>query len=144
MEEVKRFFRPEFLNRIDATVVFHQLTKEEIHAIVDLMMDQVRAELDEKKISLEMTEVARQHLGEKGFDPVLGARPLRRLIQNEVEDALSDEVLSGRFNDGDIAIVDLEDDVIVIRNKGKAEVTKADDEETSSDDEAQVEAASPA
>ena len=66
------------------------------------------------------------------------------MIQNEVEDALSDEVLSGRLNDGDIAIVDLEDDVIVIRNKGKAEVTKADDEETSSDDEAQVEAASPA
>ena len=144
MEEVKRFFRPEFLNRIDATVVFHQLTKEEIHAIVDLMMDQVRAELDEKKIGLELTEAAKQHLGEKGFDPVLGARPLRRLIQNEVEDALSDEVLSGRLNDGDIAIVDLEDDVIVIRNKGKAEVTKADDEETGSDDEAQVEAASPA
>ena len=144
MEEVKRFFRPEFLNRIDATVVFHQLTKEEIHAIVDLMMDQVRAELDEKKIGLELPAAAMQHLGEKGFDPVLGARPLRRLIQNEVEAALSDEVLSGRLNDGDIAIVDLEDDVIVIRNKGKAEVTKANDEETNSDDEVQVEAASPA
>ena len=144
MDEVKRFFRPEFLNRIDATVVFHQLDETEILAIVDLMMDQVKKELDEKKIGLEMTEEAKKHLAEKGFDPVLGARPLRRLIQNEVEDALSDEVLSGRLNDGDIAIVDLEDDMIVIRNKGKAEVTKADDEETSSDDEAQVEAASPA
>ena len=145
MDEVKRFFRPEFLNRIDATVVFHQLDETEILAIVDLMMDQVKKELDEKKIGLEMTEEAKKHLGEKGFDPVLGARPLRRLIQNEVEDSLSDEVLGGNLNDGDVALVDLEDDKIVIRNKGKAaEDSTGDDDGASADDEAPVEAGSPA
>ncbi|MAX58091.1 MAG: NDP-hexose 4-ketoreductase [Chloroflexi bacterium] len=145
MDEVKRFFRPEFLNRIDATVVFHQLDETEILAIVDLMMDQVKKELDEKKIGLEMTEEAKKHLAEKGFDPVLGARPLRRLIQNEVEDSLSDEVLGGNLNDGDVALVDLEDDKIVIRNKGKAaEDSTGDDDGASADDEAPVEAGSPA
>ena len=122
MDEVKRFFRPEFLNRIDATVVFHQLDESEILAIVDLMIDMVRKELAEKKVELELTEAARSWLGEKGFDPVLGARPLRRLIQNEVEDALSDEVLSGRLDTGDVALIDVEDDQIVIRNKNKVEV----------------------
>ncbi len=117
MDEVKRFFRPEFLNRIDATVVFHQLDESEILAIVDLMIDMVRKELAEKKIDLELTDRARQWLGEKGFDPVLGARPLRRLIQNEVEDSLSDEVLGGTLEAGDTAVIDVEDDKIVVRNK---------------------------
>ena len=121
MDEVKRFFRPEFLNRIDATVVFHQLNRAEILSIVELMMGQVRKELDEKKIALEMTEAAREYLGEKGFDPVMGARPLRRLIQNVVEDNLSEEVLSGRLNAGDVALVDVEDGEIVIRNKSNIE-----------------------
>ena len=114
MEEVKRFFRPEFLNRIDATVVFHQLDKDQIHAIVDLMIKMVQQELEDRQITLEITEAAREYLGEKGFDPVLGARPLRRVIQNEVEDTLSDELLNGRLNDGDIAVVDCEDEKIVI------------------------------
>jgi ATP-dependent Clp protease ATP-binding subunit ClpC len=149
MDEVKRFFRPEFLNRIDATIVFHQLDETEILAIVDLMMDQVRKELEEKKIGLELTEEAKKHLAEKGFDPVLGARPLRRLIQNEVEDALSDEVLGGNLKDGDVAVVDFKDDKIVIRIKGKAVESStdddaSDDDEASADDEAPVEAGSPA
>ncbi len=117
MDEVKRFFRPEFLNRIDATVVFHQLDREQIHAIVDLMIGMVQQELEDKNIQLEITDAAREYLGEKGFDPVLGARPLRRVIQNEVEDTLSDELLSGRLNDGDTAVVDVEDEQIVIRAK---------------------------
>ena len=117
MEEVKRFFRPEFLNRIDATVVFHQLDQDQIHAIVDLMINMVQKELEDKNIQLEITDAARSYLGEKGFDPVLGARPLRRVIQNEVEDTLSDELLSGRLNDGDTAVVDCEDEKIVIRAK---------------------------
>ncbi len=149
MDEVKRFFRPEFLNRIDATIVFHQLDETEILAIVDLMMDQVKKELEEKKIGLELTEEAKKHLAEKGFDPVLGARPLRRLIQNEVEDALSDEVLGGHLNDGDVAVVDFEDDKIVIRTKKKAVESSTDDDasnddEASADDEVPVEAGSPA
>ena len=117
MDEVKRFFRPEFLNRLDATVVFHQLDKEQINAIVDLMIKMVQKELEDRNVTLEITEAAREYLGEKGFDPVLGARPLRRVIQNEVEDTLSDELLSGRLNDGDVAIVDVEDEKIVIRSK---------------------------
>ena len=110
LDEVKRFFRPEFLNRLDATIVFHQLARPEILEIVDLMMAMVAKELEEKEIGLETTDAARDHLGEKGFDPVLGARPLRRLIQNEVEDALSDALLSGNINAGDIAVVDLDED----------------------------------
>ena len=117
MDEVKRFFRPEFLNRIDATVVFHQLDRDQIHAIVDLMINMVQKELEERNVTLEITDAAREYLGEKGFDPVLGARPLRRVIQNEVEDTLSDELLSGRLNDGDTAVVDVEDEKIVIRSK---------------------------
>jgi len=110
LDEVKRFFRPEFLNRLDATIVFHQLDKPEILSIVDLMMGMVAKELEEKEIGLETTDAVREYLGEKGFDPVLGARPLRRLIQNEVEDALSDALLSGNINAGDIALVDMDDD----------------------------------
>ena len=110
MDEVKRFFRPEFLNRLDATIVFHALSREEIHQIVDLMMNMVRDELKEREISVELTEPAKEYLGENGFDPVLGARPLRRLIQNEVEDRLSDELLGGKFEPGDTAIVDMDEE----------------------------------
>ena len=117
MDEVKKFFRPEFLNRIDSTVVFHQLTRDEILEIVDLMMNQVRGELEEKEIDLETTEAAKIHLGDKGFDPVLGARPLRRLIQDEIEDSLSDEVLNKRLVAGDVAVVDFEDGSIKITAK---------------------------
>ena len=120
MDEVKRFFRPEFLNRLDATIVFHQLARNEIMAIVDLMMAMVRKELEEKEIGLEMTDAARAYLGEKGFDPVLGARPLRRLIQNEVEDILSDELLGGKIKAGGIALIDLDEEgKIIVRSKEK-------------------------
>ena len=128
MEEVKRFFRPEFLNRLDATIVFHALSREEIHKIVDLMMNMVRSELKDKDIAIELTEAAREHLGEKGFDPVLGARPLRRLIQNEVEDKLSDELLGGNIAEGDTAIVDLDEEgnvVVKVRSKEMAALPSA-------------------
>ena len=117
MDEVKRFFRPEFLNRIDSSVVFHQLTPAEILEIVDLMMDQVRGELKEKDIDLELTDAARDYLGETGFDPVLGARPLRRLIQAEVEDLLSEEVLSGNLVQGDVAVIDREQGKMVVHRR---------------------------
>ena len=90
--------------------MFHALDQSEIHQIVDLMMNMVRDELKERSISIELTEAAREHLGANGFDPVLGARPLRRLIQNEVEDRMSDVLLSGEIDEGDTAIVDLDDD----------------------------------
>ena len=141
MEEVKRFFRPEFLNRIDSTVVFHQLTQAEILEIVDLMMDQVRGELAEKEIDLELTEPAKVYLGEKGFDPILGARPLRRLIQNEIEDALSDEVLSRRLVAGDVALIDLDSEGAIKINSKKAKAKAKPRTKAKAEPEAEAEAA---
>ena len=115
MEEVKRFFRPEFLNRIDSIIVFHALDRDQILTIVSLLLREVEDQLREKQISLEVTEAAKEHLAEKGYDPDYGARPLRRLIQNVVEDKLSDELLGGRLNAGDTAVVDVENGEIVAR-----------------------------
>ena len=105
--------------------MFHALTRPEIHQIVDLMMDMVRTEIKEREISIELTEAAREHLGDTGYDPVLGARPLRRLIQNEVEDRLSDELLAGRFEEGDTAIVDLDEDGKICIKVRKPDIPKA-------------------
>ena len=113
--EVKKTFRPEFLNRIDATVVFHGLTKEHIRQIVDLMLSQTIDSVKEKNITLEITEAAKDLLGDKGYDPVFGARPLRRTIQEMVENQLSEALLHGDFLPGDTVVVDCEDDRIVIR-----------------------------
>jgi ATP-dependent Clp protease ATP-binding subunit ClpC len=98
IEQLRRAFRPEFLNRVDATVVFRSLTKAEIKQIVDLELDKVRERLIEHAITLEIDDAAREWLADKGYDPDYGARPLRRLIQNEIEDALSDGILSGKFS----------------------------------------------
>jgi ATP-dependent Clp protease ATP-binding subunit ClpC len=113
--ELKKTFRPEFLNRIDNVVVFHALNKEHIRQIVDLMLAVVNQQLAEKEIKLEVTDAAKDFLGEKGYDEVFGARPLRRVIQDMVEDKLSESLLRGQFRAGDTAVVDLEGDEIVIR-----------------------------
>jgi ATP-dependent Clp protease ATP-binding subunit ClpC len=107
-------FRPEFLNRIDATVVFHPLSQEHILEIVDLELKDVQARVLEHGLVLQVTDKAREYLGTKGFDPKMGARPLRRLIQNEVEDRLSEELLSDHFKAGDIVEVDINEDGNVI------------------------------
>ncbi|MDI6814942.1 MAG: ATP-dependent Clp protease ATP-binding subunit, partial [Dehalococcoidales bacterium] len=112
--EVKKTFRPEFLNRIDGIVVFHALNKEHIRKIVDLMLATVAQQLAEKGIKLEVTDAAKDFLGEKGYDDVFGARPLRRVIQDMVEDKLSESLLRGKFQPGDTAIVDLEGGEIVV------------------------------
>ncbi len=96
-EQLRRAFRPEFLNRVDASIVFRPLTQEEIKSIVDLELKKVSERLIEHAISIDLTEEARTWLAEKGYDPEYGARPLRRLIQNEVEDTLSDGILSGEY-----------------------------------------------
>ncbi|MFC2021936.1 NDP-hexose 4-ketoreductase, partial [Chloroflexota bacterium] len=110
----KKTFRPEFLNRIDGVVVFHALTKEHIRKIVDLMLATVSQQMAEKEIKLEVTDAAKDFLGEKGYDEALGARPLRRVIQDMVEDKLSDSLLRGKFRSGDTAVVDLEGEEIVV------------------------------
>ena len=97
-EEMKRVFRPEFLNRIDQSVVFQALQEEHIRQIVDLELQDVRNNLREKEMTLEVTKALLDHLGEEGFDPMFGARPLRRVIQNKVEDRLSDALLEGEFS----------------------------------------------
>ncbi len=116
-EEVKRFFRPEFLNRVDGQIVFHALTMDHIVSIVDLMLNDVRKPMLEKGLSLEVTQEAKQWLAAKGFDPTFGARPLRRTIEQKIEDPLSDEVLSGVYEPGQTVVVDInsEDDELVIR-----------------------------
>ena len=126
MEEVKRFFRPEFLNRLDGTVVFHPLTKPHIVEIVDLMLETVRAQLLEKGMVLQVTERAQEWLAEKGYDPTFGARPLRRLFQDKIEDRLSDELLAGAFKAGDVVELDIdaEGEVSVTTPKGKAKKAK--------------------
>jgi ATP-dependent Clp protease ATP-binding subunit ClpC len=107
MGELKKVFRPEFLNRIDEVIVFHKLTREEIKAIVDLMIGRVRAQVAEHELQLDLTEEARELLAEKGWDPAMGARPLRRAIQRFIEDPLADEVLrAGDVTPGTTVVVD--------------------------------------
>ncbi|RKS75247.1 ATP-dependent Clp protease ATP-binding subunit ClpC [Motilibacter peucedani] len=107
-DELKQHFRPEFLNRIDDIVVFHQLTQAEIITIVDLMLARLDERLKDKDMGLELTPAAKQLLAERGYDPVLGARPLRRTIQREIEDALSEKILFGEVKPGEIVFVDIE------------------------------------
>jgi len=107
-EELKQHFRPEFLNRVDDTIVFHQLSQEEIVTIVDLMIAKVDERLKDRDMGMELRPAAKTLLSERGYDPVLGARPLRRTIQREIEDNLSEKILFGELKAGQIVIVDVE------------------------------------
>ena len=107
-DELKKHFRPEFLNRIDDIVVFHQITKEQIVEMVDLLVGRVEKALAAKDMGIELTEQAKNLLAARGFDPVLGARPLRRTIQREIEDVLSEKILFGEVGAGEIVTVDVE------------------------------------
>jgi ATP-dependent Clp protease ATP-binding subunit ClpC len=109
-DELKQHFRPEFLNRIDDTIVFHQLTQEQILRIVDLMVARIETQLRNKDMGLELTTNAKKWLAKKGWDPVMGARPLRRTIQREIEDALSERILFGELRPGQIVVVDTDGD----------------------------------
>jgi ATP-dependent Clp protease ATP-binding subunit ClpB len=106
LQEMDRIFRPEFLNRIDDIILFHSLTKEELRKIVDIQIRRLRKLLDEREIDLELTDEASRHLAEVGYDPVYGARPLKRVIQREVQDPLALSLLRGEFQDGDTVRVD--------------------------------------
>ncbi|MGB9620313.1 MAG: AAA family ATPase, partial [Armatimonadota bacterium] len=109
MDEMKRTFRPEFLNRVDEVIVFHQLTMDEILQIVDLMLDRVRQQMSHQGMDLEVTQEVRELLAHEGFDPQFGARPLRRAVQRLIEDPLAEEILLGRFTAGDTIRVEVED-----------------------------------
>ena len=114
-DELKRVFRPEFLNRVDETIVFHPLNEDEILQIVDLMLSHVRKQLVQQGMTLELTQAAKELLAKEGFDPTYGARPLRRAIQRMIEDPLSEEMLVGKFKVGDTVRLDVdpEDNKIV-------------------------------
>ncbi|MCB8985118.1 MAG: ATP-dependent Clp protease ATP-binding subunit [Ardenticatenaceae bacterium] len=116
-DELKRQFRPEFINRVDSIIVFRQLSPADIRHIVDIILTEVNERLVDHDLVLEVSKDARAWLGEHGYDAEFGARPLRRLIQTEVEDLLSDAVLSGKFKEGEVVIVDVVDDKITLRHK---------------------------
>jgi ATP-dependent Clp protease ATP-binding subunit ClpC len=115
MESLRRVFRPEFVNRLDGVIVFHALTRDNIKQIVDLEVKKVAERLEDHEIVLETAPEAVEMLAEQGYDPDMGARPLKRVIQQKVEDPLSDALLSGQFSDGDTVVVDVKDGEIYLR-----------------------------
>jgi ATP-dependent Clp protease ATP-binding subunit ClpC len=115
-EELKRHFRPEFLNRIDDVIVFHELTTAEITEIVDLLVKRVREQLESQGLGFDLTQEAKVLLARKGYDPALGARPLRRAIQRMVEDPLSEKILWKEFRAGDTIVIDAEGEEVVFRS----------------------------
>ena len=118
-EEMKKAFRPEFLNRIDETIVFAHLKQEEIRQIVDLMLKDLVKRLAERELSLEVTDEVKDHLAKNGYSEAYGARPLRRLIQRKIEDMLAEEILSGKYSAGDTIVIKLVDDKISFDKKSK-------------------------
>ena len=106
-EELKHHFRPEFLNRVDEIVVFHQLTQDDIEKIVDLMVAEIEGRLGDRNMGIELTRSAKELIAKRGFDPVLGARPLRRAIQRDIEDILAEKILFGEIGPGEIVQVDV-------------------------------------
>ena len=114
-DALKAQFRPEFLNRIDDTIVFHELSVEEVIQIVDLMIKRTSEQLRAQGLGLELTDAAKEWLARTGYDPQMGARPLRRALQHHVEDTLSERILYKEFHAGEIIVVDVEDDEIVFR-----------------------------
>ena len=117
---MKKAFRPEFLNRIDETIVFAHLSKEEIRQIVDLMLKDLFKRLAEKELNVEVTDEVKDHLAENGYSEAYGARPLRRLIQRKMEDSLAEEILSGKYSAGDTIKVTLVDGKISFEKAAKS------------------------
>jgi ATP-dependent Clp protease ATP-binding subunit ClpB len=106
MEELRRGFRPEFLNRLDEIVLFHSLGKEQLSRIVDIMMRELNDRLADRKIGITLTPAAKERIAEIGYDPAYGARPLRRALQKRIEDPLAMRILEGEFREGDRVTVD--------------------------------------
>jgi ATP-dependent Clp protease ATP-binding subunit ClpC len=113
-EELKQYFRPEFLNRIDEIIVFRQLTQEEVKHIADLMLAEVSKRMKEKNIILTVTERFKELLVREGYNPAYGARPLRRAIMRLLEDSMAEEILTGKVREGASVVVDVDDDGKVV------------------------------
>jgi ATP-dependent Clp protease ATP-binding subunit ClpC len=121
-EELKNYFRPEFLNRLDEVIVFTQLQKDEIKEIAEIMLKEVTTRLLEKEINLQISESFKDLVVQEGYNPSYGARPLRRAIMNLLEDSLAEAMLSGQITAGDTALIDVDDD-------GKVQVIKTEKSE---------------
>jgi ATP-dependent Clp protease ATP-binding subunit ClpB len=125
MGELRRHFRPEFLNRIDEIVLFKALTLPQIERIVELMLDDLRARLADRRITLEVTEPARRYIAQQGYDPVYGARPLRRFISREVETRIGRALIGGDVHDGAVTRIDLADGELAVTYANKEEESTA-------------------
>jgi ATP-dependent Clp protease ATP-binding subunit ClpC len=123
MSEVKKMFRPEFLNRLDEIIVFHALTEEQLRQIVDLLVKDLQKRLAERELEVEITDKAKSWLVKEGYDPMFGARPLKRAIEKYVENPLSTKLLRGEFGQGDTIIVDLGDKGLTFSVKRGADVS---------------------
>ncbi len=129
-DALRQMFRPEFLNRLDATIIFQPLTNDEIRYIASIMLKRVQQQLDEHQITLEVKEDALDLLSKRGYDPALGARPLRRIITNLIEDPLAEGVLDGRFRPNDTVVVDTKDDLLRLRSLRQIEQEEPETEES--------------
>ena len=126
MDSLRKVFRPEFINRLDGVIVFHPLNREHIRNIVNVELAKVTGRMADHNINLHATDAALDYLASEGYNPEMGARPLRRVLQDKVEDRLSDAVLSHEFNDGDSVLVDLKKDneIVLKREKKKSAKNK--------------------
>lgn len=125
MSELKRSFRPEFLNRLDEVIVFHALDKKEVKKIVDMLLEEKKELLQEKEMNIEITQEARNLIAQEGYDPDFGARPLRRAIQKLIDNSLSEEILKGRFKEGEDIVIGIKDGNIIFNKKKKSKAGKA-------------------
>jgi ATP-dependent Clp protease ATP-binding subunit ClpC len=121
MDEAKKTFRPEFLNRLDDIIVFRSLTKPDLIEILDLEITKVMQRLKARNIVLQLDDKAKDHLVSKGYDPLYGARPMRRAVERSLEDPLAEEILRGGFHEGEPVIVTVEGDRLVFKQKAAAE-----------------------
>ena len=124
LNELKRVFRPEFLNRLDEVIVFHALNEQHLEKIVDLMLEQLNERMKEFDIKIQVTENGKKVITKEGFDPMLGARPLRRAIQRLVENPLSEKILEGKIKEGDTVLIDSDNGKLTFNKQQHAEVLK--------------------
>jgi ATP-dependent Clp protease ATP-binding subunit ClpC len=119
IEHVRRVFNPEFINRVDEIVVFRQLSKEDMVKIIDLVIEEMLSKVSDRNIKIELTKGAKEFITERGFDPVFGARPLKRTIQKYVENPIAEDILKGRYSDGSIIRVKKKGDTLDFAETGQ-------------------------
>ena len=133
MEEVKRLFNPEFVNRVDEIVVFHPLKKEHMEEIVDIVIDEMLSKVSDRQIEIKLTKGAKDYLIDKGFDEAYGARPLKRTIQKYIEDEVAEEILHGTFDDGSVIQVKRKGDGLEYVELERKEIVKKGSADSSQD-----------